>query len=517
MTSLAAEPQRRGRRRRRPDSPDTSAPAGPNLRRLTNPFPAMELLSADQVEAIHETSLTILEELGIRVLHDEGRRLLAAAGCLVDESDFQVRFDKGLVMETIAKAPSVVELVPRNPARAVSMGGNGVAFATVGGPPNVSDLEGGRRAGTLAAFEDFMRLGQSFDVVHLMSPAVEPIDLAPGLRHLAMSRAMMVLTDKVPFIYSRGTQAVADSFEILRLAHGLDRGGFAAQPHCFTVVNANSPRQLDWPMTQGIIDFAQAGQLMVLTPFTLAGAMAPVSVAGALAQQNAEALAGLALAQIVRSGAPVMYGGFTSNVDMKSGAPAFGTPEYVQAAFASGQLARRYGLPWRSSNVNASNAPDAQSAYESQMAIWGALLGKANLLLHGAGWLEGGLTASYEKFIIDVEMLQMMAHVFEPMACDEGALALEAVREVGPGGHYFGAAHTLARYQTAFYPPILSDWRNFETWSETGSEDTARRAHRIYKETLRNFQPPPLEDERRAAIDDFVSRRTAEGGADLES
>ena len=229
---------------------------------------------------------------------------------------------------------------------------------------------------------------------------------------------------------------------MIRIARGVDRDTFTREPSCFTVVNANSPLQLDVPMSKGVIDFARAGQLMILTPFTLAGAMAPVTIAGALAQQNAEALAGIALAQMVRPGTPVGYGGFTSNVDMKSGAPAFGTPEYVKAAFASGQLARRYGLPWRSSNVNASNAPDAQAAYESQMALWGALMGGANILMHGAGWLEGGLTASFEKFIIDVEMLQGFAQLFQPVPCDEDALGARGGARSRPLRTPISARHT---------------------------------------------------------------------------
>ena len=514
MTRAASNTKREGRRRRQKDPRPSPAV---NLRRLNNPFRPMELLSDDQIEAIHQTSLTILEEIGLRVLHDEGRLLLAAAGAEVDESDRRVRFDRHLVLEAIGRAPARAELIPRSASRAVALGGDSLVVAMVCGPPNFSDLTRGRCSGTLDAFDDFVRLAQSFDVIHLLAPSVEPIDLAPGLRHLAMTRSQLTLSDKVPFIFSRGGQATAQALEMVRLAHDMDQEAFARAPHCYTVVNANSPLQLDRPMTQGIIDFARAGQLMILTPFTLAGAMAAVSVAGALAQQNAESLAGLALAQIVSPGAPVAYGGFTSNVDMKSGAPAFGTPEYVQAAWATGQLARRYRLPWRSSNVNASNAPDAQAAYESQMALWGAMLGKCNILMHGAGWLEGGLTASFEKVIIDIEMLQMMAALFQPLACDEGALALEAVREVGPGGHYFGAAHTLERYQTAFYAPMLSDWRNYETWHETGCEDAATRAHRIYKDVLAAYQPPPLDPAIRQALDDFAARRTAEGGADLDS
>jgi len=514
--SVAEKSGRRRARARSSGRAVADAAVSLSRRRPRNPFRPLELFAEDRIEAIHETSLTILEEVGIRILSDEARRLLALAGARVDEETLRVRLDRGLVIEAVRLAPGRVTLHARNPERDVELGGNAVAFCTVGGPPHVTDLEQGRRPGSLGAFTDFLRLAQSFDVLHLLSPAVEPLDLAPGLRHLEMTRSMLTLTDKIPFVYSRGRQAVADALEMIRIGRGLDEERFAAEPSCFTVVNANSPLQLDVPMCKGILDFARAGQLMILTPFTLAGAMAPITIAGALAQQNAEALAGIALAQLARPGAPVAYGGFTSNVDMRSGAPAFGTPEYVQAAIASGQLARRYGLPWRSSNVNASNATDAQAVYESQMSLWGALMGGCNLVIHAAGWLEGGLTASFEKFIIDVEMLQMFAALFRPVPCDEAALALDAVRAVGPGGHFFGTPHTLARYDQAFYAPLLSDWRNFETWSEAGSLDATRRAHHLWKRRLADFEPPPIDDATAGALDDFVARRTAEGGADLE-
>ena len=265
------------------------------------------------------------------------------------------------------------------------------------------------------------------------------------------------------------------------------------EPSCYTVVNMNSPLQLDELMAQGIMVMAELGQVVIVTPFTLAGAMAPVTLAGALTQQHAEALAGMVLAQIVKPGTCVVYGGFTSNVDMRSGSPAFGTPEYTQAAIATGQLCRMYNVPFRSSNVNASNAPDAQSAYESQMSLWGAVLGGCHFLLHGAGWLEGGLVASYEKFIIDVEMLQMMARFFGNLVVDEDSVAMGAMRDVGAGGHYFGTKHTLERYDKAFYEPILSDWRNFENWSEAGGETADVRANKIWKEVVAKSPDTMLE------------------------
>jgi trimethylamine--corrinoid protein Co-methyltransferase len=245
----------------------------------------------------------------------------------------------------------------------------------------------------------------------------------------------------------------------------------------------------------------------------LAGAMSPVTIAGALAQQHAEALAGIALCQIVRPGVPVMYGGFTSNVDMRSGAPAFGTPEYAQAAQASGQLARLIGVPFRSSNVTTANDVDAQAAYESEMALWGAMTGQAHLILHAAGWLGGGLTASFEKLIVDAEMLQMMSAYLEPFEVSPESLALEAMREVGPAGHYFGASHTMARYETAFYTPMLSNWDNYDNWRERGSTTARERANAIWKQLLAEYQQPAIDPAVDEALKDFMARRRREGGA----
>jgi trimethylamine--corrinoid protein Co-methyltransferase len=277
-----------------------------------------------------------------------------------------------------------------------------------------------------------------------------------------------------------------------------------------TVINTNSPLRLDGPMGDGLMEMALHGQPVVATPFTLAGAMSPVSLAGALAQQNAEALFLVALAQIVRPGAPMVYGAFTSNVDLRTGSPAFGTPEAVKGAIASGQLARRYGLPWRSSNTTASNVVDAQAAYESEMAVWGAVMGGVNLLYQGAGWLEGGLTASFEKLIVDAEILQMLSEVLQPLPVDDASLGVEAIAEVGPGGHFFGSAHTLERYETAFYRPLVSDWRNFEAWHADGARTATERANAIWKRLLAEATPPPLDPAILEALDAFVARRKRE-------
>jgi hypothetical protein len=301
-----------------------------------------------------------------------------------------------------------------------------VVFAPVAGPPSVSDLQGGKRTGSLEEFRNFVRLSQAFDVIHVLGQMVEPQDIPLSERHLETSLAQLTLGDKAPYFYCRGAAQLADCFAMARIAHGIDEATFRSRPVCYTICNTNSPLQLDVPMTDGIVEFAANGQLVIVTPFTLAGAMAPITIAGALTLAHAEALLGITLTQAVRPGAPVMYGSFTSNVDMKSGSPAFGTPEYTKAAFGAGQLARRIGVPWRSSSATASNAPDAQSAYESQMSLWGALLGGCHFILHSAGWLEGGLTASYEKFILDVEMLQMFAEIFQPLGTSAEDLGVEA-------------------------------------------------------------------------------------------
>ncbi len=482
-------------------------------RTLRNPFRPLEVLTADQIEAIHQASLRILAELGMDFLHPEALDILAAGGAAVEPGTQRVRFEPGLVEKAVAAVPSSFTLHARNPAHDVDMGEDHVGFATVGSAPNASDREGGRRAGSFDDYCNFLRLGQYFNIIHLFGGyPVEPVDLPPATRHLDCLAAAVTLTDKVFYAYSLGRARIVDALEIVRIARGLTYEQLAREPSLYTVVNTSSPLRLDGPMIEGLIEMARHGQTVVITPFTLSGAMAPATLAGALAQQNAEALASIVLHQLVNPGAPVMYGGFTSNVDMKSGAPAFGTPEYTKAALAGGQLARRYHFPYRSSNANAANAVDAQAAYESQMSLWGALMGGAHMIIHGAGWMEGGLVASFEKFVVDVEMLQMMSEVFQPLLVNNDELAFEAMVEVGPGGHFFGAAHTLERYEKAFYEPLLSDWRNYENWRLAGAETAEVRATRIWQQALSEYQPPPLPDDRAAELADFIGRRKSEGG-----
>ena len=478
-------------------------------------FEPTPLVNDDELEAIHQASLAVLRDTGMDFLHPAARRMWADAGARVDGT--RVRLDPDQVTELVAAAPSEFVLHAPDPARHLLLGGRSVAFSSVASPPNVADRAGGRRTGNR---EDFRRLVMLTEVLNSVSLVggypVEPVDVHPSVRHLVATRDLLTLTGKAIHCYSLGAQRNRDCLEMVRIVRGVSDERLEAEPSIFTVVNCSSPLRLDMPMLEGILQYSSRNQAVVVTPFTLAGAMAPVTVAGAVVQQNAEALAGIAFCQLVRAGSPVMYGGFTSNVDMQSGAPAFGTPEYMQAVLLGGQLARRYGLPYRSSNACAANAVDAQAAYESVFSLWAAVMGGANMVLHGAGWMEGGLQACFEKMVIDADLLGMVGAFLEPPATDTGSLAVDAIAEVGPGGHFFGSAHTLARYRDAFFKPMVSDWRNYESWAEAGSPTALDHAERLVAELLDAYEPPALADDVRAELDDFTDRRIAEGGVETD-
>ena len=473
----------------------------------------MEVLTAEQLEAVHLTSLRILEELGIEVMSDRARGFLAAAGAQVDPASPMVRLDRGLVEKALTTAPASFVLEPRNPARRIMMGGNRINFGLVAGPPNVHDCERGRRPGNFRDYCDFVRLAQYFNAIHLLGNQVcAPIEMPANSRHLDTYRANLVYSDRIFHCSAIGAGRALDAVRMVAIARGLDLEQIAQSPSLITIISVNSPRRFDEAMCDGLIALAMHGQAVVITPFTLMGAMAPVSLAAALAQQNAEALFGVVLAQAVRPGAPVMYGAFTSNVDMRSGAPAFGTPENAKANVASGQLARRYRLPYRTSNASASNAADAQGAYETQMSLWGAILGHGNLIYHAAGWQEGGLTASYEKLVLDVEMLQLMAEFLKPIVVDAAELGFDAIRGVPTGGHFFGEAHTMERYEHAFYRPLISNWQNYENWQIAGGKDATQRATEVWKQALVEYEQPDMDPAVREALDAYVDRRRAEIG-----
>ncbi|MEM1383706.1 MAG: trimethylamine methyltransferase family protein [Pseudomonadota bacterium] len=473
-------------------------------------YAPVEIFSAEHVEAVHAASLRILSEIGFKVLSAEAREILRLAGAEPKGDDI-LRFDPAMVEEKIALAPSEMLLEARNPERSVRLGGRHTVFSSVGGPAFVQDLDRGRRAGTYAELCDYLKLVQSLDILHQEGGgAFEALDMPQDRRHLDLHLAQITLTDKNWQPYGLGRVRARDGLEMAALSLGCSREDLVGRVVFTCIINTNSPLMLDVPMAEGLIEMARHGQASVITPFTLSGAMSPVTLAGAIAQQNAEVLAGAVLVQCVRPGAPVLYGGFTTNVDMRTGSPAFGTPEYAQAAQISGQMARRYELPFRSSNATAANCCDAQAAYESQMSLWGAVMGQAHLVNHAAGWLGGGLTASFEKLILDAEMLQMMAHYLSPPGVGAEDLAIEAIEAVGHGGHFFGTAHTLARYKTAFYEPLVSNWDNYETWEETGSKTAAERANAVWKQMLSEYQRPSLDPGVQEAVTDYAARRKRE-------
>ena len=499
--------KRSGRIRSKPEFSLAQSP----LRKIRNPYPPIEVLSEEGVEMIHDGSMRILEDIGLEIVSDEARKLMVANGATIDDKTGYVKIPRDALMEHIKTVPSEFTLHARNPMYNSTYGGNHINFSIVSSPPNASDLQGGRRTGNFADYQNFLKLGQTFNVVATISGyPVEPIDLPVHTRHLDAYRAFITLTEKPWHVYSLGDDKVDDGLEMICIARDISREQLLREPSISTVVNTNSPLKVDKPMLDGLTMMARHNQPVIVTPFTLSGAMSPITLAGALAQQNAEALGVIAVTQMVQPGAPAMYGGFTSNVDMKSGAPAFGTPEYAKAVLAGGQLARRYNIPYRTSNVNASNCVDAQAAWESEMSLWSAVMAHGNMIKHSGGWLEGGLCASFEKLIIDMEMVQMMAETLTPIEVTEENLALDAIREVGAGGHFFGTAHTMARYQNAFYAPMVADWSNFETWQENGEKTATERANVLYHELVKHYQPPPLDDAIRERLDEYVEKRRRE-------
>ncbi|MEL6792025.1 MAG: trimethylamine methyltransferase family protein [Pseudomonadota bacterium] len=471
-------------------------------------------LRPDGVEKIHDAAMRVLEEIGIDFLNEEAKQYLRDAGCDVDPSSDRVRMGRDFVMEMVGKAPSEFAITPRNEERKVVIGGDHMAFVNVSSPPNAMCLDKGRRIGNVEDYRNFLRLTQYFNCIHVAGGyPVEPVDIHASVRHLDCLYDKLTLTDKVCHAYSLGAERVEDVMEMVRIGSGLSHDEFDASPRMYTNINSSSPLKHDYPMLDGAMRLARRNQPVVVTPFTLSGAMAPVTLAGATVQSVAEGLACIALLQWIKPGLPVVMGTFTSNVDMKTGAPAFGTPDYVRATQMAGQMARFYGLPLRASNACAANAPDGQAMWESANSMWAAVTSGVNLVYHAAGWLEGGLIASYEKFVMDCELLQQIQEYVKEVSVKEADLAVEAIREVGPEGHFFGCQHTQDRYETAFYSPFLSDWRNYEAWSEAGAVWTAERANKVWKDILAEFQPPPIDDAIRGELEAFVEKRKAEGGA----
>jgi len=515
IASKSAAPRRRGRRRASGTGPEAGPVPVPQQQffKPQNHMPPLTPLSDDQIAQIHTQSMRILTELGIEVNSAEARLAYKNAGAEVDETSQIVKLDEALVMSLLKTAPSSFTLTPTNPDHALTIGGNHIHFGMVSGAPNVHCAIKGRRAGNFEDYQNFIKLGQYFNAIHFFgNQTLAPNDLAVNTRHLDTVFVNLTLSDKIFLTMSIGEVRVSDAANMLAIARGISLDELGQSPSCITNININSPRKFDTEMASAAMCLARMGQAVVVTPFTLMGAMTPVTMAAALAQQNAEALMGICLTQIVNPGAPVVYGGFTSNVDLKTGAPAFGTPENALANMAGGQLARYYQLPYRTSACSASNCVDAQAVWETQMALWGAVTGHGNLIYHAAGWQEGGLVACYEKLIVDIEALQAMHKILTPLSFSEADFGFDAQQQTPAGGHFFGADHTLERYKTAFYSPILSDWSNNQAWQTKGGLRADERATAIWQQALEDYQPPSLPADRIEALEAFVMKRKEEIG-----
>jgi len=507
------EATKSSRRRARPPR-STGALLAP-LPRLTNPWPPLEILQPEQIERILAAAYRILEEAGLEIRGAAARDIYRRAGGIVDEDTQSVRLGREIIQAHVSQAPAGFVLHARNAERHLHVGGNVVNFGPVNGAPHISDREGGRRYGDIEAFRNILKLTHSLGVLHWQGGiVVEPVDVPVPLRHLAAYQAHIEHADIVWAARGVGGVQARDAIAMSAIEHGCSVEQLAARPTLMTVTNVNSPRRVDEEILDNIMIMAAHGQCVVITPFTLMGAMAPVTLAGALVQQTAEALGIIALCQMIRPGAPCVMGGFTSNVDMRTGSPAFGTPEYVNAVLATAQIGRRLNIPVRTSAVNASPVVDAQSTYETGFALQAAILSHSHLINHAAGWLEGGLSASLEKIVVDAEMLRNWAQMLAPVDFSEDDLAVDAIKAIDAGGHFFGSPHTMARYENAFYRPLLSDWTNFENWTDAGARNATDRATGIWKKLLETYEPPPLDLAVKEAIDAHVARRTEEiGGA----
>jgi trimethylamine--corrinoid protein Co-methyltransferase len=478
---------------------------------FVNSMPRYEILSEDAMDVIDRGWRRLVSEIGVEFLLPEAVDLLVKAGQTLEDEN-RIRFDPDFILEQVAKAPREFELQARNPEQNAHIGGDHMVFAPVYGCPFIRQGDV-RRDAKMADFENLVRLAQVFG--ELDSPGgtiCEPEDRPLDSRHLDMVFALQTLSDK-PYMGSvtSGPNA-ADTIRMGEILFG-GREAIERAPVSISLINVNSPLRYDDRMLAAMFEYVKANQAVVISPFLLMGAMSPVSLPATLVQQLAEALAGIELAQVIRPGAPVVFGSFLSNTDMQSGSPSFGTPESGMGVLCTGQLARRFGLPWRGGGcLNASQTVDAQAAYESLMTLLPTFLAGTNFVMHSAGWLEGGLVSCYEKFIVDVELLRELRYEFTPLEIDEASLAFGAHTEVGPGGHFLGAAHTLERFRECFYRPLLSSTENFDRWSKRGAKDTAARAAEIWRSMLEAYELPAMDDGVRAELEEFVVRRRAELG-----
>ena len=469
-------------------------------------IPNFEILNDEALEIIERNAETVLEEIGVNFVENPGAlELWKAAGA--DVKGERVHIPRGLARKLCSTAPKSFTQHARNPSRSVEIGGKGLVLAPVYGPPFVRDMEGGRRYATIEDFRNFVKLGYMSKWLHHSGGTVcEPTDVPVNKRHLDMLLAHMELSDK-PFMGSvTEPSRAADSVEMAKILFGSD---FVDQNTVMTsLININSPMTFDGIMMGALEVYAKANQAAIISPFIVGGAMAPVTVAGTLTQVMAECLAGVAYSQLVRPGAPVIMGAFVTSIDMNSGAPTFGTPEAAHITYGAGQLARRLGLPYRSGGAFCgSKLPDAQAAYETANSLNMALLAGVNFMLHACGWLEGGLVSSYEKFVMDADQLGCLHHLAKGVEMDENGQGMDAIREVGPGGHYLGCAHTQANFKSAFWRTELLDYKPYETWEEEGARDTQVLANERVKKLLNDYQAPALDDGIREALHAYVAQK----------
>ena len=480
---------------------------------MKRPYTPIDVMSADEAEQVHQMSLKILRDVGIRFDLREAWPILEEHGCTVDHSDGLTTFPPEVVEHFLALAPSHFELAARNPAKSLHLGGDYIYYGSASSAPNVTDLDRGRRPGTQADFENLVKLNHMLGSSHFMTGhPVEPIDMPPNTRHLTSTFSWATLSDKVFRSYCIGKTRVQDGLNMVEIAYGIDREELKKKPRIHGIININSPLLMDAPLLEGAIELAQNGQCIIVSPVAMAGAMSPITLSGSLIQTNAEVIAIIAFLQMVQAGTPIVYGVVTTPVDMKSGAPAMGVPETVTGTLAFGQMSRKYQLPQRVWLGSTSNAVDGQAAYESMMSTWGNLLAGAHIVLHAHGWMEGGLTTSFEKTIMDAEMIQMMGALSPRIDMSDLEEAFDAIAAVGPGGHFLNSSHTMPRYMTAFHRPMLSDWRPFEFWTAEGAPDTAQRANKIWKAMLAAYEPPPMDPAVREELEAYVARRSEEIG-----
>jgi trimethylamine--corrinoid protein Co-methyltransferase len=475
-----------------------------------NTMPRYEVLSEDAMATLDQGWRRLMTEIGVEFMDDRALELFRKAGQRVE--DHTVFLDPDFVLEQVAKAPREFDVQARNPANNIHIGGDSMAFGAVYGPPFVRQGDV-RRDATMEDFRSFTKLAQSFAVLDSAGGVIcEPNDTPLDSRHLDMTYALQTLTDKVYMGNVVSGVNAADTIAMSSILFG-SREAIEETPATISLINCNSPLRWDDRMLEAQFEYSAAGQPVVLTPFILMGAMSPVTIPAALVQQIVEALSGIALSQLIRPGTPVIFGSFLSNIDMQSGSPTFGTPESGLGLLCTGQIARHFGLPFRTGGgLTSSQVADAQAGYEALMTLMPTFLAGANWVMHSAGWLEGGLVAGYEKFIVDVELLQMLRHEFTPLEIDEASMAFDAHQEVGHGGHFLGAMHTMERFRTCFYRPLLSSSENYERWMRNGGNDANDRATVAYQKTLEAYEQPAIDDAVREELEDYVIRRRAELG-----